>query len=36
MLIHLARPSPVWPHLKAAAEVRLVAIGDWRTRRERP
>lgn len=36
MLIHLARPNPVWPHLEAAAEVRLAAIGDWRTRGDRP
>ena len=25
----LARPNPVWPHLEAAAEVRLVVIGDY-------
>ena len=29
LLIHLARPNPVWPHLEAAAEVRLVVIGDY-------
>jgi len=28
LLIHLARPNPVWPHLEAAAEVRLAMIGD--------
>jgi transcriptional regulator len=25
----LARPNPVWPHLEAAAEVRLAVIGDY-------
>jgi transcriptional regulator len=29
LLIHLARPNPVWPHLEAAAEVRLAVIGDY-------
>jgi transcriptional regulator len=29
LLIHLARPNPVWPHLEAAAEVRLTVIGDY-------
>src|SRR6266542_2066857 len=29
LLIHLARPNPVWPHLEAAAEVRLAMIGDY-------
>ena len=29
MLVHLARPNPVWPHLDAAAEVRLAVIGDY-------
>jgi transcriptional regulator len=29
LLIHLARPNPVWPHLDAAAEVRLAVIGDY-------
>lgn len=29
LLVHLARPNPVWPHLEAAAEVRLVAVGDY-------
>jgi transcriptional regulator len=28
LLIHLARPNPVWPHLEAAAEVRLAMTGD--------
>lgn len=29
LLIHLARPNPVWPHLEAALEVRLTVIGDY-------
>lgn len=29
LLIHLARPNPVWPHLEAAAEVRMAVIGDY-------
>jgi transcriptional regulator len=29
LLVHLARPNPVWPHLEAAAEVRLTMIGDY-------
>ena len=29
LLLHLARPHPVWPHLKAAAEVRLAVISDY-------
>ncbi|HET6627517.1 MAG TPA: FMN-binding negative transcriptional regulator [Nocardioidaceae bacterium] len=29
LLIHLARPNPVWPHLEAAAEVRLAVVGDY-------
>jgi transcriptional regulator len=29
LLVHLARPNPVWPHLEAAAEVRLVVVGDY-------
>jgi transcriptional regulator len=29
LLIHLARPNPVWGHLAAAAEVRLAVIGDY-------
>jgi transcriptional regulator len=28
LLIHLARPNPVWPHVAAAAEVRFCVIGD--------
>lgn len=28
LLLHLARPNDVWPHLEAAAEVRLAVIGD--------
>ncbi|HEV7623524.1 MAG TPA: FMN-binding negative transcriptional regulator [Amnibacterium sp.] len=38
LLLHLARPNPVWPHLEAAREVRLAVTGDvayvpgyWRT-----
>ena len=29
LLLHLARPNPVWPHLEAAVEVRLAVIGDY-------
>lgn len=29
LLVHLARPNPVWLHLEAAAEVRLAVIGDY-------
>jgi len=29
LLLHLARPNPVWPHLESAAEVRLAVIGDY-------
>lgn len=29
LLIHLARPNPVWTHLESAAEVRLAIIGDY-------
>jgi transcriptional regulator len=29
LLVHLARPNPVWPHMEAAGEVRLVVIGDY-------
>jgi transcriptional regulator len=29
LLVHLARPNPVWAHLEAAAEVRLAVIGDY-------
>ncbi len=39
LLTHFARPNPVWPHLQAAAEVRLAMTGDeayiptyWRAR----
>lgn len=28
LLIHLARPNPVWAHLEGAAEVRLTVLGD--------
>jgi transcriptional regulator len=43
LLIHLARPNPVWPHLEAATEVRLTVVGDdayiptyWRAKAEEP
>ena len=29
LLLHLARPNAVWPHLEAAPEVRLALIGDY-------
>jgi transcriptional regulator len=29
LLMHLARPNPVWPHLEAAPEVRLSVHGDY-------
>lgn len=29
IVLHLARPNPVWPHLEAATEVRLAVIGDY-------
>jgi transcriptional regulator len=29
LLLHLARPNPVWPHLQAAIEVRLAVTGDY-------
>jgi transcriptional regulator len=29
LLIHLARPNPVWPHLEAAAEVRMTVTGGY-------
>ena len=29
ILLHLARPNGVWPHLEAAGEVRLAVIGDY-------
>jgi len=29
LLIHLARPNPVWPHLEAAVEVRFAMSGDY-------
>ena len=29
LLLHLARPNPVWPHLEAATEVRMSVIGDY-------
>jgi transcriptional regulator len=43
LLVHLARPNPVWSHIEAANEVRLVLVGDyafvpgyWRTKPDRP
>ncbi|QNJ93863.1 FMN-binding negative transcriptional regulator [Mycolicibacterium fluoranthenivorans] len=29
LLLHLARPNPVWPHLEAASQVRLAVVGDY-------
>ncbi len=29
LLMHLAKPNPVWPHLEATREVRLAMIGDY-------
>ncbi|WP_193046161.1 FMN-binding negative transcriptional regulator [Mycolicibacterium baixiangningiae] len=29
LLVHLARPNPVWPHLESATEVRVAVIGDY-------
>lgn len=29
IILHLARPNPVWEHLDAAEEVRLAVIGDY-------
>lgn len=29
LLLHLARPNPVWAHLEAATQVRLVVVGDY-------
>lgn len=29
LLLHLARPNPVWTHLEVADEVRLAVIGDY-------
>jgi transcriptional regulator len=29
LLIHLARPNPVWPHLEAVTEIRLAVAGDY-------
>ena len=29
LLIHLARPNPVWPHLEEATQVRLAVMGDY-------
>lgn len=29
ILVHLARPNPVWRHLEAAPKVRLAVVGDY-------
>lgn len=29
ILLHLARPNPIWRHIEATAEVRLAVIGDY-------
>lgn len=29
LLLHLARPNPVWPHLERAGQVRLAVTGDY-------
>ena len=29
LLLHFARPNPVWPHLETAAEVRLAVVDDY-------
>lgn len=29
LLMHLARPNPVWSHVEAATQVRLVVVGDY-------
>ncbi|WP_457255936.1 FMN-binding negative transcriptional regulator [Pedococcus sp. P5_B7] len=29
LLLHLARPNPVWEHLEAATQVRLAVVGDY-------
>ena len=29
LLVHLARPNPVWEHLEAAGQVNLTVIGDY-------
>lgn len=29
LLLHLARPNPIWPHIQAATEVRLAVVGDY-------
>ena len=36
LLIHLARPNPVWDHLKAATEVRLDIMQPARIARSQP
>jgi transcriptional regulator len=29
LLLHLARPNPVWPHVESATEVRFTVMGDY-------
>jgi transcriptional regulator len=29
ILLHLARPNPIWPHLEAATTVQLAIVGDY-------
>lgn len=29
LLVHFARPNPVWPHLESAGQVRLAMAGDY-------
>ncbi len=29
LLVHLAKPNPVWPHLEVAQQVRLAIVGDY-------
>jgi len=29
LLIHLARPNPIWPHIEASGKVRFTVIGDY-------
>lgn len=29
VLLHLALPNPVWPHVEAASEVRVALVGDY-------
>lgn len=29
LLLHLARPNPIWAHLETAAQVRMAVVGDY-------